>query len=64
MINCDLYDAMDHDRCIVPRKDLGSHYLCDVYWRDSGYGGKVKLAKSLFGNRWIGFVAKEDLVRD
>lgn len=58
MIGMDFVDSMDKDRIVVPDQDLGSHWLCKVYWRDAGYGGKVKLAKSLFGNGYYGFVEK------
>lgn len=60
MLNMDFYDCMDKDRCVVPEKDLGSHYLCAVHYRQEGYVGKVKLSKKLFGSRW-GFLSKEDM---
>ena len=60
MIGFDFYDTNDNDRIVVPEKDLGTHYLCSIYWRDSGYGGKTTLSKKLFNVRY-GFVSKDDL---
>lgn len=60
-IGIDYYDTMDHDRCVMPEQDLGSHFLCRVYFRDSGYAGKVKLLKKMFGDSRHGFVFKDQL---
>jgi hypothetical protein len=59
MLNVDFVDSTDPDRIVVPEKDLGTHWLCRVYWREAGFGGKVKLAKSLFNNMYYGFMPKD-----
>lgn len=63
MIDVDFYDVQDQDRIVVPEKDLGSHWLCRVYYRDGGYVGKTKLLKRMFGDSRFGFVLKDQLER-
>jgi len=55
MVGQQYTDSMDRDRILIPEKDLGLYFLCRVYFRNTGYCGKIKIKKSLFDNDRYGF---------